>query len=239
MSRKVRRPYILMIIPALLIAGGIGFLRYSDVFAFQNVRFESENNIVNADMIKLPAGENLFDLPLKNTAEELLARKNVYKVDLDYHLPDGIIVRINDIRPIAMVIGEDGKSRYRLGENGCLLPLDSTIEQQYDFPIITGLQNCIAYGKNSDDRLKLIVRQLVEIKKDFPDFYLALSGIDMSGIKDISIWIDGLPFRVETYAGSLYKTIKKLKTFILEFNPDLQNIRKLDMRSEGLIIAAG
>ncbi len=237
MSRKVRRPYILMMIPALVIAGGIGFLRYSDVFAFQNVRFESENNVASAEMIKLPVGENLFDLPLENAAEELLARKNVYKVDLDYHLPDGIVVRINDIRPIAMVIGEDGKSRYRLGENGCLLPLDSAIKQ-YNFPIITGLQNCIAYTKNSDNRLKLIVRQLAEIKKDFPDFYLALSGIDMSDSRDISIWIDGLPFRVETYAGSLYQTIKKLKIFILEFNPDLQDIKKLDMRSEGLIIAA-
>jgi len=238
MSRKIRRPYILMIIPAMLIAGGIGFLRYSDVFAFQDVSFESDNNIVNADMLKLPVGANLFNLPLKNTAEELLAQNNVYKVDLDYHLPNGIVVKINDIRPVAMVIGEDGNSRYRLGDNGCLLPVDSTIKQ-YDFPIITGLRNCAAYGKNNDDRLKLIVRQLSEIKRHFPDFYLALSNIDMSESKYISIWVDGLPFRIETYAGSLYSTIQKLKTFILEFNPDLQNIKKLDMRSDGLIIAAG
>jgi cell division septal protein FtsQ len=237
MSRKVRRPYILMIIFAVLIAGGIGFLRYSNVFAFQNVTFASDNKSIDTDMMQLPVGANLFNLPLKSAAEQLLSRKNIYKVDLGYHLPDGIVVKINDIRPIAMVIGPDGSSRYRLGENGCLLPIDSSIVH-YDFPIITGLNHCTPYGTCNDDRLKLIVRQLSEMKKDFPDFYLALSNIDMSDSNYISIWLDGLAFRVDTYAGSLYETVQKLKTFILEFNPDLQNIKKLDMRSEGLIIAA-
>lgn len=238
MIRKVRRPYILLVIPSLLIAGGIGFFRYSDVFAFQNIRFESDNHVVNAEMMNLPIGQNLFVLPLENAVENLLSKKNIYKVDLDYHLPDGIIVKVNDIRPIALVIGEDGKSRFRLGENGCLLPLDSTI-RQYDFPIITGLKKCLVYRSHNDDRLKLIVRQLTRIKKNLPDFYLALSSIDMSDSKYISICMDGLPFRVDTYAGSLYITIKKLKIFILEFNPDLHDIKELDMRSEGLIIAVG
>ncbi len=179
MIHKVRRPYIMLVIPALLIAGGLGFLRYSDVFAFQNITFESDYKMVNAEMMNLTEGQNLFALPLEKAVDNLLSKKNIYKVDLDYHLPDGIIVKVNDIRPIALVIGGDGKSRYRLGENGCLFPLDGKIKQ-YDFPIITGLKDCTVYGTNSDDRIKLMVRQLARIKKDFPDFYLALSSIDMS-----------------------------------------------------------
>ena len=238
MNRKVRRPFIMMIIPALLIAGALGFFRFSDVFAFQNITFESDSRVGNVDMLNLPTGKNMFALSLEKVVENLISKKDIYKVDLNYDLPDGIIVRVNDIRPIALVIGEDGKSRYRLGENGCLLPHDSTI-RQYDFPIITGLKNCTVYGTNSDDRLKLMVRHLARIKKDFPDFYLALSSIDMSDSKCISFCLDGLPFSVDTYAGSLYETINKLKTFILEFNPGLHDIERLDMRSDGLIIAAG
>ncbi len=37
----------------------------------------------------------------------------------------------------------------------------------------------------------------------------------------------------------MYETIDKLKTFILEFNPGLQDIKSLDMRSDGFIIATG
>jgi cell division septal protein FtsQ len=235
MNHKIRRKYLFLIIPILLIVGGLGFFRYSDLFAFQKITIEPECLSAEIGKLNLPTGRNLFVLPVENAVDSLLAREKVYKIDLDYQLPDGIIIRVNDIRPIALVIGEDGRTRYRLGENSYLFPLDRAV-MQYDFPIITGLKNCRAYTTSYDNRLKLIARQLSCLKEQYPDFYLAISSIDMSEKSHISVYLDGLPFRIDTYAGTLYKTIKNLKTFLLEFNPDLHDTKRLDMLSEGLII---
>jgi len=237
MKHRIRRKYLLLIIPIFLIAGGLGFFRYSELFAFQKITIEPKWLSGDIGKLKLPTGRNLFVLPIENAVDSLLAQEKVYRVDLDYQLPNGIIIKVNDIRPIALVIGEDGKKRYRLCENCYLFPLDTAV-MQYDFPIITGLKNCRAYTASYDDRLKLIVRQLSCLKEYDPDFYLAISNIDMSEESHISFYLDGLPYRIDTYAGTLYKTIKYLKTFLLEFNPDLHDTKRLDMRSEGLIIAA-
>ena len=187
MNRKIGRRYMFLLIPILLIAGGVGFFRYSNLFVFQKVVIEPENHAMDDKKLNFPVGRNLFALPIENAVDNLLAQKNVYKVDLDYSLPDGIIIRINDIKPVALVIGENGKTRFRLSENNCFLPINTAV-MQYDFPIITGLKNCRAYTASCDVRLKLITGQLRCLKKQHPDFYLAVSCIDLSKAGFISVY---------------------------------------------------
>ncbi len=85
--------------------------------------------------------------------------------------------------------------------------------------------------------MTLLIKQLKQLKEVSIDFYLAISNIDMSHPERLSVYVDGLTFPVDTYAGNLCPAMEKLKTFLLNFNPDLNNVRKLDLRSDNMIVA--
>lgn len=227
-----------MLAVSLVLGTTIIVARYTGVFRLKSIAIEPQSLMAKCPSIKQSMGQNLFGAALDKVADDLLNYGNVLRVDIDFDFPDALSIRVNDIRPLALVLDGDGRYVYRMDERGCLLPGDSTIER-YEFPIITGLQRCKLYSRPADDRMHLVVEQLNRLKKDCFNFYLAISNIDMSDQDIISIYLDGLAFPVETYAGSLYGSIINLKTFLLDFNPDLSGIKRLDMKSEGLIIAAG
>jgi len=232
------RKYIIMLVTSVILGAAIIIIQFSGVFKLHTVTVEPNSLKENCQPLDLAIGGNLFGAPLESVADDLLNNGKVMRVDIDFEFPDAIAIKINEIKPLALVLADDGKTIYRLDDAGCLLP-DDTINERYDFPIITGLSPCRSYRKTGDERMKLVIDQLRQLRKDCFNFYLAISNIDMSDSEVISIYMDGLTFPVETYAGSLYRSIINLKTFLLDFNPNLNGIKRLDMKSDGLIIAAG
>ncbi|UCD95523.1 MAG: hypothetical protein JSU69_05590 [Candidatus Zixiibacteriota bacterium] len=237
MTLRVGRKYLLMLLAAVLIASTVATMEYSGIFKLEKVVLQPDDFSKNVRITGLNSGERLFDVPVERAVNTLIEQEKILRVDLDFKLPDQINISINDIEPLALVIAGDGRLMYSLDEHGHLLPVDTSIGR-FDFPIITGVNCGRLYMKPSDDRLQLVVEQLRRLRDASIDFYLAISDIDMSRADYISINLDGLPFPVLTYAGHLFESIIRLKLLILDFGPDLDGIKKLDMRSEALIIAA-
>lgn len=238
MLNSVGRPYLIMLLISILVGGGTLTARYSGYFKLQHVEVQTEGFDNNDELLKLSKGKNLFAVPLDEVAERMLKKKKIFMVEINYVLPDGITIDVNDVRPRAIVIDRKGRNRYYLTADCHLLPIINEVEQ-IDFPLITGLTNCTAYGTVKDDRVNLILGQLERLKKDCIDFYLAISNIDMSQNDGVTLTFDGVSFTVETYAGSLYRSVRTMKTFLLEYNPDLHDVTGLDLRLEGMIIATG
>ena len=238
MLNSVGRPYLIMLLIAILLGGGTLTARYSGYFKLQQVQIQPERYDTGDEALNLSKGKNLFAAPLGEVADRMLKKKKIFMVEINYQLPDGITIDVNDVRPRAIVIDRKSRNKYYLTADCHLLPIKNEIEQ-IDFPLITGPANCTVYGTIKDDRISLIVGQLERLKKDCIDFYLAISNIDMSQNDGVTITIDGVPFTIETYAGDLYRTVRTLKTFLLEYNPDLHDVTGLDMRLEGMIIATG
>lgn len=238
MLLRAGKTYLVLLGITVLMASIIGVFRYSGIFVLKTVTFKPDHFSAVPESLSLSAGQNLFGAPIDQAAENLLGKKKVLRVDFDYRFPEGIDIKINDINPVAMIIDGNGRDVYRLDRCCYLLPCEGETEQ-FDFPIITGLEKLRPYSEARDWRLRLIVEQLNRLKKDCTDFYLAISSIDMSGGELISVYLDGLPFRIDTYAGSLYTSIINLRIFLFDFNPGLGDVKRLDMTSDGLIIAAG
>jgi len=238
MTLRIGKKYLLLLGAAVMLAAVIGVCKYTKLFRLREVKVNPVEHVGVEKKLQLTMDQNLFKVPVARAAETLLGESRVLKVDIDYALPDGITITINDIKPLAIVIGNNGKTLYSLDERGYLLPYDDGAEG-FDYPLITGLKKTKQYARVTDRRLNLILDQLGLLKDDCLDFYLALSCIDLSKKDYVSVFLDGLPFRVDMYAGNLYTSIKDLEIFLLDFDPDLSEVARLDMRSDGLIISAG
>jgi cell division septal protein FtsQ len=225
-----------MLIAAISIAALIGTLKYTGISKLEKINLESAELPFEPETLNIAMNQNLFQAPLPDLINSMLSHKKVFRVDIDYRLPDGIGIKINDIKPVALVIGENGRVVYRLSESCHLLPCHAP-PMEYDFPVITGLDNCTAYKRVRDERVTLLIKQLKQLKEVSIDFYLAISSIDMSHPERLSVYIDGLTFPVDTYAGNLCPTMEKLRAFLLNFNPDLNDVKRLDLRSDNMIVA--
>ena len=237
MQIKLEKRYLLLLLATVVMATSIGVCKYTRLFSLRHITIDPTEHIEDGRSLGLTMEQNLFAASLDNAAESLLKNERVLKVDIDYALPDGLDIMVNDIKPLAVVVGSDGKELYALDERCYLLPYSDS-EGCFDYPIIAGLNKTRPYKKVNYQRLYLLVDQLNCLKENCMDFYLALSCIDMTNEDYISVYVDGLPFPVDMYAGSLYERIKDLEIFLLDFNPDLNDVARLDMRSEGLIISA-
>ncbi len=233
---NVGKIYQRMLATALLLAVFVGIVKYSGLFKLEHVQVRPYDNLAEYAQINSVTHQNIFSIPVNEILSSLLKHERVFQVDFDYHLPNKIDIKINDIKPAALVMARHGKTIYRM-DNKCRLYPTDNIPEEIDCPIITGVRNCNSYKRITDDRMLLVVNQLELIKEDYTDFYLAISSIDMSHDKHISLYIDGLAIEVRSYAGDLHRSISKLKVFLLDYNPDLTDMHVLDMRSDELIIA--
>jgi len=236
MILRVRKPFWIMLSSAILLAGSIIAMEYSGMCKLNDMAFANnnvENSLIDSGKYK---GFNLFDIPLEDIADMVLKDKKIVKVDVDYSLPGKLKIKCNDLEPIALVMPEQGGKLYQLDRRYCLLPFSM---EDMNLPIITGAQKCSPYKMTGNKALIVLADELQLIKNDFMDFYLAISNIELKSGDRIVIYLDGLPFGIKTYAGMLCQTIKRLKLFLLEYNPDLDGIKHLDMRLKNTIIATG
>ena len=237
MNLTARRPYWIMLVATVVIAGLLVTAKYTRLCKLEQVYAETNPDFLDNRISSEYIQQNLFKVPLDDIAERMMANKKILKVDLDYDLPGSISAVINDIRPIAMLLSSDGQSLLYVSQDLQTLPVNNS-ELNWDIPMVTGISDPSPYKRLKNSNLKLVVRDLVKIRDDFRDFYLAISNIDLLDDESIRVNLEGLPFIVETYSGNLYQSMKKLKLFLLEYNPDLSEIKRLDMRSEEQIIAA-
>jgi len=237
MIYSVKRPYKILFAVSMIMVVGIILIEYTGLLKLEEINLEGDDLFSQNDTPEMVAGMNLFAAPLDKMADRLLNRKKVFRIDVDYQLPNGINLNVNSVKPKAMIIDNNGRTKYYLTESCHLLPINE-ISEHLDFPLITGLSDCCVYERVRDDRLQIILTQLDALKKDCSDFYFALAAMDLSDKEIVRINIEGLPFDVETYAGTVYQAIRTLEAFLMEYNPDLREIKKLDMRLEGMIIAA-
>ncbi|UCD16977.1 MAG: hypothetical protein JSV44_11070 [Candidatus Zixiibacteriota bacterium] len=236
MNFNIRRPYLFLLLSAIFVAGLLAAFRYLHAFQLDAVSIAPERFAGHADKLALESGKNVFSLPINAAIDCLLKRHDVLRVELDYDLPDGIAIRVNEAVPVALAVGGGGRTLFSLDEFGYRYRFDP-IKNKLDYPIITGLKDCREYERADDLSLGVILRQLARLKEDDMDSYLAVTTIDLLDQGDILVYLDGVRFPLITYPGKLCRSIMQLKVFILGIDPDLDQIKKLDLRSDELIIA--
>jgi hypothetical protein len=236
MSLRIRWPFTVMLLAVALLAGAATAAYYTKFFQLKSVTVVPEAYAGQADNFNLALGQNLLLAPVENAVNYLLTMQSVTRVQVDYDLPNGLTIRVNDVKPVALALGEDKRSIYGIDDRCRMIPYEQSGDH-IDLPLITGLKRCPFYQKPAYPHLGLIIRQLQMIKTDDPDFYHILSTVDLSDGDSITVFMDGIPFHMIMQAGGLYRGVTGLRNFVLDCGRDLPEITRLDFRTEGQIIA--
>lgn len=236
MSFRVRKPFVYLLLTTVLMGGAIAAGRYMNAFKLRDVQITPARLYADDKIFKSEMGTNMLTLPLDKITEKILADADVYRVDIGFSFPGVLKIRLNDVVPLALMLARDGHTLYCLDNNGVVYGYDYET-YGLDCPIITGLNDYKLHGRLHDARVIPLLGQLVRIKETDMDLYQAVSTIDLSDSGKVVLYIEGLPFCVLTDSGSLFKSLTKLKIFLMGHNHDLTKIKQLDLRTDGLIIA--
>jgi len=231
----VRKQYKYLMAATLLLIGAVVIVRFSGAFSLKEINIEPEEFAAVENASRDFVGENIFSVGTDEIMDDLLKHKRVLSVELNYDLPDGIDISVNPVEPLALLVSDNGREIFALDEYACLYPFENR-NGAINYPIITGLRKGTPYRRLADDRAVLLAGQLQSLRSSEKDFYLAISNIELRNSNEIIVCMDGLEIDLLMYIGDLYLNINMLKSFLLDFNPDLGGIRRLDMRSPGMII---
>lgn len=236
MTLGIRRKYKLLLLATIVMLVGVIFVRFSESFDLIEVTALPEGIIGNSELMAAPIGENIFSFSSDKFIDSIIGHKKVLKADLNFDFPNEVEIILNDIKPLALV-RSSGKF-YVLDEHGYLSEFDNQ-PTSFNFPIIIGAGKCRSFASAKNDRLCLLSDQLKQLCTENNDFYLAISSLDISSPEYTIIKMDGLQPTLKMYAGDLFENMEYLKTFLLEFNPDLSQTKLLDLRLTGQVIAVG
>lgn len=236
MNFRVRKPFVYLMLTTVLMGGAVAAGRYMDAFKLKEVHITPAKLYTNEKVLKHEIGMNMLTLPLDRITEKMLAEADVYRVDIGFRLPGTLEIQLNNVKPLALLLARDGRTLYCLDNNGVVYKHDYET-YGLDYPIITGINEYKLHGRIRDTRVTPLLEQLIKVQKTDMDSYLAVSTIDLSDADKVILYIEGLPFMVLTDAGSLHKSLTKLKIFMMGHNHDLTKIKQLDLRTDGLIIA--
>ncbi len=236
MLMRIRKPYWIVLGSVVMLAGILIVLQYGGVWKFKEIAVGDEPLKKEIAVVEQYKDQNIMSVPLDQIADELFKNKRIVKVDLGYDFPDKISVQYNNLVPIALIALNNGRQLFSIDDKNRLIPFD---DDELNVPVITGVKSCRAYTISNNKNLVILTEELIRIRDDFNDFYLSISGINIKKESKITVYLDGISFGIETYSGKLYQSIKKLKLFLNDYNPSLDGIKRLDMRLDNAIIAAG
>ena len=236
MNFKVRKKFVYLLIATIILGGSLISVRYLNAFKLHDVQIVPAKLYAGEKLLKEEQGANILALPLDRITDKILKDSDVYRVDIDFDFPGMIEIHLNDIAPLALLLARDGRTLFCVDENGIVYKYDYET-YGLNYPIITGLDNYKLHGRLRDSRNTPLLEQLMHIKETDMDSYLSLTSIDLSDSEIVIMYVEGLPFSVLTDSGSIQKSITKLKLFLMGQNHDLSQVKQLDLRTDGLIIA--
>jgi hypothetical protein len=231
----IRKTYLGILTGTVLIALTTGVFKFTDAFALRDVSITPEKYDYLAAELNLPSGENVFNIPPHDAMKGILAEDKIIKVEWNYALPGDIRIEVNDCEPLALAMSVDGRSILAINNTGYIFPYEMQSDM-YDAPVITGIDKYKLYKRIANHRIILILNQLNMLKESDEEYYRLLSSIGISDQQYISVFIEGLAMELVVYPGSLCRSILALKEFLHEYNPDLNRAKKLDFRSENIIV---
>jgi len=180
---------------------------------------------------------SLASQPLGNLAQSLLARDDVFKVDIDYRLPGEIDIRTNEFEPVCYVVGQESGKLFGLNRRGRLVSLDR-VDIDWEKPVFTGLATGNLHSFCDDPRVSVVIGQLALLRDDRPEMYRLLDELDFSEPGYLRANISGLPYYLLIRSDRLVEDFDRFVEFAQKYQPDLTGAYRVDLRYDDMIICA-
>lgn len=165
----------------LLVIGlaGIALLHFSPVGKVEAVVLNGEPVDQWSQRFGLDAQQPLLMQNLSGTAEQLLRRPGIARVDIDYRLPDKIEIRTNAFSPFCAAVDRHTGVLRALTSAGRVieLPKGDTLAR---LPLLTNVVLGTLHKKCQDVRVRQLLPRLVQLAAAEPDLFSQIGEIDCS-----------------------------------------------------------
>jgi len=156
--------------------------------------------------------EPYWTLPFDSVAMQLLDKRGVYKVDMQFALPGQLHINTNNFAPMALLLCENSGRMYGLNEDARVVPLArATID--WASPVIIGTRAPSMFNYCTDPRLKEVCRQLDRVRERHIDLYRLIDEIDFSDRTSLTVNLSGLDSKVRLRADRFYSDMQRFLEF--------------------------
>lgn len=153
-----------------------------------------------------------WTLPFDSVAMQLLDKRGVYKVDIQFALPGQLHINTNNFAPMALLLCENSGRMYGLNEDARVVPLArATID--WASPVIIGTRAPSMFDYCTDPRLKEVCRQLDRVRERHIDLYRLIDEIDFSDRTSLTVNLSGLDSKVRLRADRFYSDMQRFLEF--------------------------
>jgi hypothetical protein len=181
--------------------------------------------------------ESVFRQPLDSLADMLLSKEGVFKVDVAYAWPRTLNVTTNAFTPVAFVLDKSSGTLKGLERNGRVIPLDNAV-LDWEQPVLTGVTTAGWFDYCEDARVKVVVDELEQLRRDHIDFYRLIDEVNLDRPEYLTVSVAGLPYELKVRAERLRTDLGKSVDFITRFDPGLTEMRCIDLRFDDMIVCA-
>lgn len=196
------------------------------------------NNTDISDQIQtfgLDTGASLIDQPIDSLADHLLTKNNIYKVNVDLDFPKKISIKTNTFRPLCYLLDRYAGTLVGVNHDGRMVPLDNS-EIDWENPVLTTVDAGKMYGYSTEVRVKIVTEHLTRLKNEHRDLYRLLDEIDFGNSGFLKVSLAGLDYRLKIRADHLFEDMVRYLDFISRFNPDIEDVKILDLCYNDMII---
>ena len=228
-----------LLLTAVVIVGGslLAVVNYTDACRLKNVSYNS-NSVDNwQDRFGLDEGRSVIKQPVDSLASVLLARKDVFKVNVDYSLGGSIDIRTNNFEPVCFLLDKSSGRLYGVNGQARLISLKN-LQFAWEHPVLTSLDAGRLHQTCPDVRVAVVIEQLRQLRDSKIDLYRLVDEIDFGHKDYLQVTISGLPHRLKVRAEWLRKDLQRFIEFAGKFAPGLDSVETIDLRFDDMIICA-
>ncbi len=233
-SRKISSVLFGMAVAGIAL---VSVVHFTDACRLETVIYNGSAVDNWAKKFGLRQDKAVFEQPLDSLTHALLARDDIFKVDITYHLPNEIDIITNKFEPVGFVLDNQSGVLYGLDNNARLLPLENA-DIDWEQPVFVGVRIGQLFTVCKDERVMVTLNQLQELRRERVDLFRLLNEIDFSNSHYLVAYIDGLPFELRVRAERLRDDLDRFAEFIEHYNPDLSHVTRFDLRYDDMIICA-
>lgn len=236
MKLHLSKKYQLIMLAVIVFGAGIGItMNLTSACELNTVSLNDQPVEKWSDRFGLKEKTSVLKQPLDSLGEALLEKNNIFKVDISYDLFNQIDIETNNFKPTCFLLDKYSSGIYGVNHDGRVVDLENC-DYSWDNPVLTSVGFKKIFDYAEDSRVDVVVKQLLQLKEDFPEVYRLIDEIDFGNSKFLKVSLDGLNYRLKLRAEMFYHDLKRYVEFVSRFNPELDQVNLLDLRYDGMII---
>ncbi|MEA2030436.1 MAG: hypothetical protein U9N55_02410 [candidate division Zixibacteria bacterium] len=175
--------------------------------------------------------------PVDSLARTILARDDIFRVDISYNLPHELDIRTNEFEPACFVVGQTTGKLFGLNSEGRLVRLNNQ-HIDWERPVFTGVNTGSLFSTCSDNRVRVVINELESLRRQRIDVYRLIDEVDFSNQQFLRVIVSGLTFHLRLHAQKLANDMQRFVEFVLLYNANLVDVEHIDLRYSNMIICA-